>query len=276
MSLLEVTVGELLEEKANAFPDHEAFVYPELGLRKTYREFDEMTDAAAKGFMSLGIEKGDHVAIWADNKPEWLISQFATAKMGAVLVTVNTNYQARELEYLLKQSDATTLVLAEEYKGTSYLDILNEICPELERSEKGDLYCPSLPYLKTIIVLSDRQSSFMYNFGEVVEKGKNISSNQLAQRKMTLSYNDVINMQYTSGTTGFPKGVMLSHYNIVNNGKQVSDAMKLTEEDRLCIPVPFFHCFGCVLGTIRSCDCYESSSRGAVHRFTWSADNVYS
>ncbi|WP_345238929.1 AMP-binding protein [Pontibacillus salipaludis] len=250
MSLLEVTVGELLEEKAKAFPDHEAFVYPELGLRKTYREFDEMTDAAAKGFMSLGIEKGEHVAIWADNKPEWLISQFATAKMGAVLVTVNTNYQARELEYLLKQSDATTLVLAEEYKGTSYLDILNEICPELERSEKGDLYCPSLPYLKNIIVLNSRQSSFMYNFEEVVEKGKNISSNQLAQRKKTLSYNDVINMQYTSGTTGFPKGVMLSHYNIVNNGKQVSDAMKLTEEDRLCIPVPFFHCFGCVLGTM--------------------------
>ncbi|QST01713.1 AMP-binding protein [Pontibacillus sp. ALD_SL1] len=250
MSLLEMTVGELLEEKAKALPDHEAFVYPELGLRKTYREFDEWTDAAAKGFMSLGIEKGEHVAIWADNKPEWLISQFATAKMGAVLVTVNTNYQARELEYLLKQSDATTLLLAEEYKGTSYLDILQEICPELEHSEKGDLYCPSLPYLKNIIVLSKRQSSFMYNFEDLVEKGKTISFNQLAQRKKTLSYKDVINMQYTSGTTGFPKGVMLSHYNIVNNGKQVSDAMKLTEEDRLCIPVPFFHCFGCVLGTM--------------------------
>lgn len=250
MPLLEKTVGELLEDKASAHPEHEAFVYPELGIRKTYREFDSLTDAAAKGFMSLGIQKGEHVAIWADNKPEWLISQFATAKMGAVLVTVNTNYQARELEYLLKQSDATTLILAEEYKGTSYVDILKQICPELGHSGKGKLYSPNLPHLKNIIILNDRNESSMYTWKEIMEEGKRITSEQLKQRKLSLSHKDVINMQYTSGTTGFPKGVMLSHYNIVNNGNQVADAMKLTEDDRLCIPVPFFHCFGCVLGTM--------------------------
>lgn len=250
MSLLTLTVGELLEEKVKKHPEHEAFVYPELNLRKTYQEFNDLVNEAAKGLMSLGIEKGEHVAIWSDNKPEWLTSQFATGKMGAVLVTVNTNYRAKELEYLLKQSDATTLILAETFKGTSYLDILKEVCPEIQSSNKGELQSPKLPNLKNIIVLSDEEYDNLYNWNDVIEKGKSISSEKLEQRKKTLDYKDVINMQYTSGTTGFPKGVMLSHYNIVNNGNQVADCMNLTEEDRLCIPVPFFHCFGCVLGTL--------------------------
>ncbi|MFD1018327.1 AMP-binding protein [Thalassobacillus hwangdonensis] len=250
MTLLKATVGELLEEKVNAHPDHEAFVYPELNLRKTYREFDDLVNQAAKGLMSLGIEKGEHVAIWADNKPEWLISQFATGKMGAVLVTVNTNYRAQELEYLLKQSDATTLILTEKFRDASYMDILKEVCPELEHSQKGEVDCDRLPHLKNIIVLSDRQHNGCYSWNDVMEKGKDISNEALQQRKTSLSSEDVINMQYTSGTTGFPKGVMLSHYNIVNNGDKVADCMKLTKDDRLCIPVPFFHCFGCVLGTM--------------------------
>ncbi|WP_181348526.1 AMP-binding protein [Thalassobacillus sp. CUG 92003] len=250
MSLLEMTVGELLEDKANKYPDHEAFVYPEHNLRKTYREFNDMADDAAKGLMALGIEKGEHVAIWSDNKPEWLVTQFATGKMGAVLVTVNTNYRAQELEYLLKQSDATTLILSETFKGASYIDILKEICPEMETSAKGDVYCERLPMLKNIIVLSDNAYNGCFTWQEIIRNGSQVRDAQLQERHAALSYQDVINMQYTSGTTGFPKGVMLSHYNIVNNGNQVADCMKLTQEDRLCIPVPFFHCFGCVLGTM--------------------------
>ncbi|MBM7552609.1 AMP-binding protein [Thalassobacillus pellis] len=250
MSLLKLTVGELLEEKVKNHPDHEAFVYPELNLRKTYAEFDHLVNEAAKGFMALGIEKGDHVAIWADNKPEWLISQFATGKMGGVLVTVNTNYRAQELEYLLKQSDATTLILAESFRGASYIDILKEVCPEIEISEKGEIQSSRFPHLKNIVTLGDREYDGCYTWSEMIVMGRELPDDSLEQRHASLSYQDVINMQYTSGTTGFPKGVMLSHYNIVNNGNQVADSMKLTEEDRLCIPVPFFHCFGCVLGTM--------------------------
>ncbi|WP_249869639.1 AMP-binding protein [Oceanobacillus saliphilus] len=250
MSLLTLTVGELLEEQVKLNPNHEAFVYPELNLRKTYQEFDELVDQAAKGFMSLGIEKGENVAIWADNKPQWLISQFATGKMGAILVTVNTNYMANELEYLLKQSEATTIIMAENVKGTSYIDILKKVCPELETSPKGALVSGSLPNLKNVIVISEENYPYAYNWNEVINNGNTVSSEDLVRRKQSLHHHDVINMQYTSGTTGFPKGVMLTHYNIVNNGKQIADCMKLSYEDRLCIPVPFFHCFGCVLGVL--------------------------
>ncbi|WP_430785723.1 AMP-binding protein [Virgibacillus flavescens] len=250
MTLLNLTVGELLEKQVNLYPNHEAVVYPELNLRKTYKEFDDMVNQAAKGFISLGIEKGENVAIWADNKPEWITSQFATGKMGAVLVTVNTSYQAKELEYLLKQSESSTLILAETYKGTSYVDVLKQICPELDHAEKGRIKSPNLPHLKNIIVLSDEKYTFGYNWNEVLEMGNRVSYNELKQIQETLSHHDVINMQYTSGTTGFPKGVMLTHYNIVNNGNQIADCMKLSSEDRLCIPVPFFHCFGCVLGVL--------------------------
>ncbi len=209
-----------------------------------------MANQAAKGLMSLGIEKGENVAIWSDNKPEWLTSQFATGKMGAVLVTVNTNYQAKELEYLLKQSESTTLILAESFKGTSYIDILKKVCPEFEHAEKGNLQSDKVPSLKNIIVISDEDYANAYTWDEMIEEGKNVSDAALIERKNTLHENDVINMQYTSGTTGFPKGVMLTHHNIVNNGNQIADCMKLTNQDRLCIPVPFFHCFGCVLGVL--------------------------
>lgn len=250
MSLLNLTVGELLEKQVNLYPDQEAVVYPELNLRKTYKEFDEMANKAAKGLMSLGIDKGENVAIWSDNKPEWLTSQFATGKMGAVLVTVNTSYQAKELEYLLKQSESTTLILAESYKGTSYVDVLKQVCPEFEDAEKGELHSENVPFLKNVVIISDDNYSNAYTWDEMIENGSKISDENLDERKKTLHHHDVINMQYTSGTTGFPKGVMLTHSNIVNNGNQIADCMKLTNKDRLCIPVPFFHCFGCVLGVL--------------------------
>ncbi|GAA0485622.1 AMP-binding protein [Salinibacillus aidingensis] len=252
MSLLNQTIGELLEKEAMEHPDREAVVYPESGLRWSYQQLDKLSSQAAKGFMSLGIEKAENIAIWADNQPEWILSQFASGKMGAVLVTVNTNYQAAELEYLLKQSDTTTLILTESYKDSSYIDILNEVCPELKHSEKGELNSSKLPNLKNIIVISEHSYDGCYTWKEIMEKGQSVTDESLLERKDSLHYDEVINMQYTSGTTGFPKGVMLSHYNIVNNGKQVAERMNLTGEDRLCIPVPLFHCFGCVMGTLAS------------------------
>ncbi|WP_419960138.1 AMP-binding protein [Psychrobacillus sp. BM2] len=250
--LNEKTVGEIVKEAARRFPDTEAYVYPEHGIRKTYKEFDEETDKLAKAFIGMGIEKGEHVAIWSDNKREWLLSQFATGKMGAVLVTVNTNYQEKELEYLLQQSDATTLILCESFKGTSYLDILQAVCPEIVSSEKGNIHSEKLPHFKRVIVMSENEYPGMYTWSELLAHASEVTDETLEHSLKSLHIDEVINIQYTSGTTGFPKGVMLSHKNIVNNGQLVGDYIYLTEKDRLCIPVPFFHCFGCVMGTIAS------------------------
>src|SRR5699024_8236598 len=162
MSLIDLTVGELLEQQVSFYPHHEAIIYPELNLRKTYLEFNEMVNEAAKGLMALGIEKGENVAIWSDNKPEWVTSQFATGKMGGVLVTVNTNYQAAELEYLLKQSESTTLIMAESYKGTSYLEILKQICPQLETSKKGKIESYVLNYVKIMIINNNEEKIVCY------------------------------------------------------------------------------------------------------------------
>ncbi|QED47874.1 AMP-binding protein [Cytobacillus dafuensis] len=248
--LLHTTVGKLLEEKAKLHPEHEAVVYSDRGLRMTYKEFDDYCRKAAKGLMKLGIEKGEHIAAWSTNTPEWLTSQFATGKMGAVLVTVNTNYRTSELEYLLRQSDTTTLILMEKYRDTSYIDMLYEIVPELKTSEPGHLKSDKLPYLKNIIILGDKHFPGTYNWDDLLTMGESVSDEKLDQRMNQLDPDDVINMQYTSGTTGFPKGVMLTHNNIVNNGFNIANCMQLTKEDRLCIPVPFFHCFGCVLGVL--------------------------
>ncbi|MEZ7173413.1 AMP-binding protein [Sporosarcina sp. OR05] len=250
MSLLNQTVGEVVKEWTQKNPDKEAYVYPEHGIRKTYREFDQETDELAKAFIGMGIKKGEHVAIWSDNKPQWLLSQFATGKMGAVLVTVNTNYQANELEYLLKQSDATTLIVDEGFKGTSYIDIIRSICPELNDKEDGFVTSQRLPKLKRIILMTDKQEAGIYKWSEFLAHADGITDDELKKRQQSMTADDVINIQYTSGTTGFPKGVMLTHHNIVNNGKIIGDFMKLTNEDRVCIPVPFFHCFGCVLGNL--------------------------
>lgn len=248
--ILHTTVGDLLEEKARIQPEIEAVVYADRGLRWSYHEFNQLCRQAAKGFMNLGINKGDHIAIWASNTPEWLVSQFSTGKMGAVLVTVNTNYRSAELEYLLRQSDSRTIILMEEFRGASYIDMLYEICPELKSSEPGKLKSAKLPFLKNVIVLGENSYPGTYSWQDIMEKGKEVEDKDLDQRLSTLSPYDVINMQYTSGTTGFPKGVMLTHSNIVNNGYNIAGCMRLGNEDRLCIPVPFFHCFGCVLGVL--------------------------
>ncbi|WP_096201511.1 AMP-binding protein [Bacillus sp. FJAT-45350] len=247
---IDLSVGRLLEKIAKNQPEHEAVVYPDRGLRYTYQQFDDLCRDVAKGLMKLGVERGEHVAIWSTNRPEWLTSQFATGKMGAVLVTVNTNYRTAELEYLLKQSDSTTLILMDSYRDASYTEMLYEILPELRGSEPGQLQSEKLPFLKNIIFLGDERKPGMYLWSDIVEMGKAVTDEELEERMDSLEPDDVINMQYTSGTTGFPKGVMLTHNNLTNNAANIAECMNLSANDRMCIPVPFFHCFGCVLGTL--------------------------
>jgi fatty-acyl-CoA synthase len=249
-NLLPYTVGELLEVQAKRYPEHDAVVYADRNLRLNYKEFNELCRKAARGLMKLGVRKGEHIAAWSSNTPEWVVSQFASGKMGAVLVTVNTNYRTAELEYLLKQSDSTTIILMEQFKDTSYIDMVYEIVPELKTSEPGKLESARLPFLKNVIVMGEKRFPGTYSWQDILDMADGVSEDELDQQMATLKQSEVINMQYTSGTTGFPKGVMLTHSNIVNNAYNVASAMKLTDEDRLCIPVPFFHCFGCVMGTL--------------------------
>jgi fatty-acyl-CoA synthase len=250
--LINITVGNLLNEVAQKFPDRQALKFPGTDYERTWREFDEETARVAKGFLKMGIKKGDHVAIWANNCPEWIITFFATAKIGAVLVTVNTSYKIFELEYLLRQSDTKCLVMIEKLKDSNYFDIINELCPSLKESKPGGLNDPMLPYLKDIVFVGEQDHAGMYNFKDLYSMGDEVSDDEYISINSTLDPHDVVNMQYTSGTTGFPKGVMLTHFNIVNNGRAIGDGMKFTEEDKLCIPVPFFHCFGMVLAVMAS------------------------
>ncbi|PEA54751.1 AMP-binding protein [Bacillus pseudomycoides] len=249
--LIKKTIGDLLDEITSKSNNHEAVIYPELDIRWTYREFQNYCNNLAKGLIKLGIKKGDHVAIWANNKPEWLVAQFAVSKIGAVLVTINTNYKAQELEYLLKQSDSTTIILMDSSQSSgNLLDILLDICPEIAKSTPGNLHSKCLPLLKNIILLSDKKRPGVFLWENILNMGECISDEELICRQDSLHPDDIINIQYTSGTTGLPKGVMLSHYNILNNARSVAENMNLTKYDRLCIPVPFFHCFGCVLGVL--------------------------
>ncbi|MED4728517.1 AMP-binding protein [Aneurinibacillus migulanus] len=247
-----ITIGELLDQTTAKFPEKEAVIYPEVGLRYTFSEFQAVCNQVAKGLMSLGIKPGEHIAIWATNVPEWVTTQFASAKIGAVLVTVNTSYRVHELEYLLRQSDSTTFLLIDSFRGTSYTDMLYEICPELKECEPGQLKAKRLPCLKNVILIGDERKPGMFAWEDILERAAEVSDKDLAHVQNSLDANDVINMQYTSGTTGFPKGVMLSHKNIVNNAINVAACQNITEQDRICIPVPFFHCFGCVMGTLAS------------------------
>jgi len=247
---IEKTIGDVLDETAGKYPDNDAVVFVDKGVRYTYARFKEVCDRAARGFMKLGVDKGDHVAIWATNYPEWLITQFATAKIGAVLVTVNPAYKTTELEYLLQQSDSNTLVLIEYFKTSRYVEMLNTVCPELVASQPGELNSDKFPKLKNVVFLGSERKPGMFTWNQLLEMGDYVPQKELENRQASLDPNDVINMQYTSGTTGFPKGAMLTHRNLVNNAYAVGSCVEYSHEDRICIPVPFYHCFGCVLGTL--------------------------
>ncbi len=248
--LVNITVGAQLEKVVSMYPDRQAVKYIDRPYQRTWKEFDAEVNRIARGLMSIGIEKGDHVAIWATNVPEWLLTLFATAKIGAVLVTVNTNYKVFELEYLLRQSDSKALVMINNFKDADYVNIVNELCPTLKDSKPCEYHNPMLPFLKSVIYIGENCPAGMLSWKELEAKHTETSDADFRKRFNSLDPQDVINMQYTSGTTGFPKGVMLTHYNIINNGMCIGDCMKFTHEDKLCIPVPFFHCFGLVLAVM--------------------------
>ena len=253
MEFINKTLGEWMDHIAESYPDHPAVVFDDVfEYRRTYKEFNEECERYAKAFMALGIGKGDHVAIWATNYPQWLLTLFASAKIGAVLVTVNTSYKIYEAEYLLRQSDSKLLVMCDGYKDVSYVDIINELCPEIAVNGRENLESKRLPYLKTVVTIDENTYPGMYNWKELYDMADTVSDDEINAIKATLNCHEVVNMQYTSGTTGFPKGVMLTHYNILNNGKSIGDRMKFTDKDRLCITVPLFHCFGLVLATMAS------------------------
>ena len=248
MYYIEKTLSAVLREKTQAHPDHDFLVYADRNLRFTYGEFDRRVDELARGFLSIGLKKGDHVGIWATNVPDWNTVLFACARLGIVLVTVNTSYKSHELEYVLKQSDMACLCVIDGWRDSDYVGMVNELIPELKTSERGRLNSEKFPCLKSVVYVGQQKHRGMYSFNELLLLGQHSGDAQLREIENSLDTNDVVNMQYTSGTTGFPKGVMLTHRNILNNGLGIGDNMRLSEKDIVCLPVPLFHCFGLVLG----------------------------
>lgn len=246
----DVCLGELLELLARDYPDNEALIYPDRGLRLSFGELESLVRKIAKGLLSIGIETGDRVALWAPNVPEWIVLQFALAKIGAVLVTVNTGLRGGEIEYLLKQSEASTLITVAGFKDLDYVNTIYELVPELRESPETSPRSARLPFLRNVIFIGENQPRGMIGYGSLLERSEAVSEEQLDARLSTQGLDDVINMQYTSGTTGFPKGVMLTNRNIVNNGYWLGEGIALTPRDRLCLTVPLFHCFGCVIGVL--------------------------
>ena len=260
------TIGQLIQETATRYPENTALISPELGIRQTYREFYQICRDVAKGLMAMGIKRGDNVAVWTTNIPEWIYLQCSLGMTGGVLVSVNTNYQTHELEYILKQSDSTTLFLIDSYRDTSFYDTVRQIVPELDSCVTGALVSEKLPLLKNVIYIGKKEATpGMFKFSDLIKMGEKITEQKLDDRMNSLTDDDVINMQYTSGTTGFPKGVMLTHHNIVNNARMVGDVMGMTEKDSLLIQVPFFHCFGCVMSTLNCI--YHGSTMVIVEYF---------
>lgn len=265
MQLSERTIGEWLEYWAEKTPEKEYIVYSDRDLRFTWKDFDERVNNMAKGLLAIGVKPGSHVGIWATNVPDWLTFLYAGAKIGAVLVTINTNYKQHELEYIVDNADIDTLCITEGVFDGSYIDMVYEMAPELKTTQRGYLNVERFPKLKNVVFIGQEKYRGMYNTAEILLLGKNVSCDILNKTKRTVNCHDVVNMQYTSGTTGFPKGVMLTHYNIVNNGFFTGEAMQFTADDKLCVCVPLFHCFGIVLATMNCLT--HGSTQVMVERF---------
>ncbi len=250
--LIDLTFPQVLDRMVQEFPDQICFDYSELDYKRTYSQFRDDVDTFARALIAMGVKRGDHVAIWATNVPQWYITFWATTKIGAVLVTVNTAYKIHEAEYLLRQSDTHTLVMIDGYKDSDYVGIIKELCPELAGHDpKRPLHTHRLPFLRNVITCESAQEG-CYSWDSALERAEEVPVQEVQLRAMSIDKHDVCNMQYTSGTTGFPKGVMLTHYNVVNNGKAIGDCMDLSTADRMMIQVPMFHCFGMVLAMTAS------------------------
>ena len=250
-TIIDETFPDVLDRICEEFPEQYAFRYTELDYTRTYPEFREDVRRFARALVAMGVKKDDHVAIWATNVPAWYITFWACTTIGAVLVTVNTAYKIHEAEYLLNQSDTHTLVMVDGYKDSDYVGIMKELCPELETCKPGELKSSRLPFLKNIITTDSKQDG-CFTWDEAMALADKVDCSEIEKMRAKIDKHDVVNMQYTSGTTGFPKGVMLTHYNVVNNGKAIGDCMDLSTNDRMMIQVPMFHCFGMVLAMTAS------------------------
>ena len=248
MEYIEKTMSAVLREKTKAAPDHDFIVYADRNLRFTYAEFDRRVDELAKGFLAMGLKKGDHVGMWATNVPDWNTVMFACARIGLVFITVNTAYKLHELEYVIRQSDMACLCISDGWRDSDYITMINDLAPELKTTERGHLNSGKFPVLKNVVYVGQQKHRGMYSFNELLLLGKHCGDKEMLEIEASLHCDDVVNMQYTSGTTGFPKGVMLTHRNILNNGWGIGANQRFSDKDIICLPVPLFHCFGLVLG----------------------------
>jgi len=248
--LLGLTIGEMFDGIVEQYPDNDALVVRHQQVRYTYRELQAQVDQCARGLIATGVKKGDRVGIWSPNNAEWVIIQFATGKMGAILVNINPAYRLHELEYALKQSGCSTVVIAPQFKSSDYTRMMYDLIPELHTSKPGRLQSEKVPDLRTVIRLGDASKAGMWNWRDLMDGAILVNPEELARRQDELEFDDPINIQYTSGTTGYPKGATLTHHNILNNGYFIGEIMKFTDRDRLVIPVPLYHCFGMVLGNM--------------------------
>ena len=248
----EYTLGQLLDQTIARCGPQDALVYADRDFRLTWFEFGIEVDRLARGLMALGVKRGEKIALWATNVPHWIILMFAAAKIGAILLPLNTNYKTAEIDFALTQSDTENLFIINGYRDTDYVQIINSLIPELKEQPRGELRSAKYPHLKRVMFLGPEKHRGMYSLNEVLALAVETSMEDYYARQAELDVNDVVNMQYTSGTTGFPKGVQLTHRNIANDGFWIGACQNLSARDRVCIPVPLFHCFGCVLG-VMSC-----------------------
>ncbi len=248
--LLGDTIGVHLHRIAERYPDRDALIVPFQGVRYSYAELDRRTDELAAGLLALGLSPGDRIGIWSQNNAEWVVTQFATAKAGLILVNINPAYRLAELEYALNKVGCRALITSPAFKSSHYLDMLATLAPELGSCAPGQLRSAKLPHLETVIRLGSEHTPGTLRFDDVAAGGRDADRKRLAELQDQLQFDDPINIQFTSGTTGTPKGATLTHHNILNNGFFIGEALRLTLDDRVCIPVPLYHCFGMVLGNL--------------------------